>query len=409
MKKGKLKDLFPILAILFLGYLGFSLALPIFPPLFLDPVHPFFNGTTTPYMRNVLLGVLLAMYPMGQFIGCPLVGKLSDRFGRKKILLISIVAIIPTYIASALSITYHLPIILFLARFLCGLLEGNIVIAQAAMADLSEGSKEKSRYFGWGVAASSLAFVLGPLLGGKLSDPDLVSFFNFATPFWLAAIVFAFMFLYMALGFRETSTPSKEISLSPLKIFSSIYQGTKLPKLRPIYGMNLLLFIAIFFFFSFLPIFLVDKFAMDASTLSESVAYLSVPIAIAPFFEGQLSKRLSPAKATILSALILGLGMLILIPPASSYALLATLIPPGLAIAWALTYTAVMVSETVNSHMQGEALGVNQSLQVFAEAGTSIIGGFLAGQMASLPLIVGALFAFLGAGALVLGQRKRPS
>lgn len=398
----------PILLILFLGYVGFSISLPLFPPLMLEESHGFLTGSYSGFTRNVLLGLLLAMYPLGQFFGCPLIGRFSDRFGRKKVLLFSLGATIPTFIISAFAIHYSQVMLLFIARFFCGLFEGNVVIAQAAMADISETPKEKSRYFSWGVTASSLAFVIGPLLGGKLSDPTLVSFFSFSTPFTLSAIVVILTFIYMAFQFKETRNPSAETNIHPLLIFRSIYNGTKSEKIRPIYRNNFLIFIAIFFFFNFLPVFLVKKFDMNPSSLSEVEAYLSVPIAIAPFFEGKLSNKLSPITATISSALVLGLGTLILIPFSSKYALLATLIPPGFALAFALTYTTVLVSMRTEKESQGEALGINQSLQVFAEAFTAILGGFLAAKLASLPLIVSALFAFIGAGCYFIHRKKAP-
>ena len=104
-----MKRIFPVLVVLFLGYLGFSLALPLFPPLFLDPKHAFLPVETTTTMRRILLGILFAMYPLGQFVGAPLLGKFSDKYGRKPVLLISLILVIPAFIGSALSVLYILP------------------------------------------------------------------------------------------------------------------------------------------------------------------------------------------------------------------------------------------------------------------------------------------------------------
>lgn len=401
-----MRKMLPILAILFLGFAGYSMTLPLFPPLFLEEGYSFLSQDLSVFWRNTLLGFLLAMYPLGQFFGCPLIGRFSDRYGRKKILLLSLLLIIPTYVASALAIKYEWVIVLFVARFLCGLFEGDVVIAQAAMADLATDQKQKSRYFSLGVAASSLAFVIGPLIGGKLADPDLVSWFTMATPFWFAAGVFVVTFFYIRWQFEETAISSNEAEIGLKKIFLSIYNGTFEANVKKIYGMNILLFIGVLFFLNFLPVFLVKRFDMDASILSEVVAYLSVPIAIAPFFVGRLSKSLTPERATLLSALVLAVGAFIVIFPTSPYALIGTLIAPGIAIAWSFTFTAVMVSEKVAREKQGEALGINQSLQVATEAGTALVGGFLVGNTGARPIIASVIFSLIASFTLFRYIRK---
>lgn len=120
-----MKRVFPVLTVLFLGYLGYSLAIPLFPPLFLDPIHGFLPDGISQEARRILLGVLFAMYPLGQLVGAPLLGKLSDKYGRKPILLISLLIVIPAYLGSAFSVLFTFPTLLYISRFLSGLLEGN--------------------------------------------------------------------------------------------------------------------------------------------------------------------------------------------------------------------------------------------------------------------------------------------
>src|SRR3990167_4219205 len=137
----------PILIVLFLGYLGFSIVLPLFPHMFLDQHYPLLPFATSITIRQILLGLLFAMYPLGQFLGCPLLGKLSDKYGRKPIILISLLITIPAYISSALSISFSIPALLYISRFFCGLLEGNVTIAQASIADISEDKHTKAKNY----------------------------------------------------------------------------------------------------------------------------------------------------------------------------------------------------------------------------------------------------------------------
>ncbi|GAB5411917.1 MAG: MFS transporter [Chlamydiales bacterium] len=402
----KFKEIFPISAVVFLGYLGFSITFPLFPPLFLDPESAFFTDFHSPEWRNVFLGILLSMYPLGQLIGCPLVGKLSDHFGRKRVLLYSLAIIVPTYIGSAISVTYALPVLLFFSRFLSGMVEGNVVIAQAALSDITTSEKEKRKCFSWTLSLGSLAWVIGPFMGGKLSDPKLVSWFTYATPFWAAGITSFFTFFYILKSFPAARNTIKKGELKLTRIFRTLFSGFRIRSLRPILGINTLLYMAIFFFFSFLPVFLIQKFDYNASSLAEIMSYNSIPIALAPLVQARLFKNKTARYVFAFSSFLLAIGMVILLLPSSAYALYLTLIPPSLGIAWGLSFGALRVSESVTKEIQGEALGLNQSVQVLSEALSAVIGGQLAGLLIGLPLMVGAGFAFL-AGVMVLIRIRR--
>ncbi len=405
----QLKKILPITTLVFLGYLGFSITFPLFPPLFLDPESTFFSGQLSPEQRNIFLGVLLSMYPLGQLVGCPLIGKLSDHFGRKRILLYSLAAIIPTYIGSAIAVHYSLVPLLFLARFLGGIFEGNVTIAQASLADISGSEKEKRKGFGISLSMGSLGWVLGPYMGGKLSDSNLVSWFNYSTPFWAAAIISLLALFYIWRSFPVTPIKRAQEKLKISSVFFSLFKGFKIPHLRRILGVNTLLYMAIFFFFSFLPVFLVQKYGYDASSLAEIIAYNSIPIALAPLLQARLFKNMAIPKVMAFASFLLSAGMLFLLVPKSPYALLFTLIPPSFAIAWGLTHGALMVSENTEPEFQGEALGLNQSMQVFSEALSAIIGGQLAGLVMGLPLMVGAGFAALAGIFAMLTRLTRQS
>ncbi len=399
-----MKRIFPVLTVLFLGYLGFSLAIPLFPPLFLDPVHEFLPVETTKEMRRILLGILFGMYPLGQFVGAPLLGKLSDKFGRKPVLLISLVIVIPAFIGSALSIFYVLPGLLFASRFLSGLLEGNIVIAQAAIADISEDAKTKTKNFGWLVSLSSTAFFFGPLIGGKLADSTIVPWFHFDTPFWCAAVLTLIGFFIVYALFRETHPPDPEIEVSVKAITRSFSEGLKFKGLRTIYWANLFVFLAIFFFLNFFTAYLINKFHFSVALLGEVNAYLSIPFMIAPIFFGVFAKWWTTRQAMRLGALCLSISYLVFIIPQSPWALLATLIPLGFFQSMGFVFPAIMVSNALGKKYQGQALGTNQSIQVFAEASTALTGGFIMALGNTLPIYFGAGCAIIAALILFINS-----
>lgn len=169
------KRLLPLLLVNFIGTMGYSLIIP-----FLVFLVIRFGG------NELIYGVMGATYSIFQFIGAPILGRWSDQFGRRKILLLSqagtflawvlflvallvpVRALLKVSTATTGSFVLTLPlVVLFLARALDGLTGGNISVANAYMADISTDDNRKSN-FGKMAASSNLGFIVGPALAGVL-------------------------------------------------------------------------------------------------------------------------------------------------------------------------------------------------------------------------------------------------
>ncbi len=385
----------PIFLVLFLGYVGFSIVLPIFAPLLFNPDHGLLPHLPSEMMRSIVLGLLISMYPLGQVIGCPLLGRLSDLFGRRKILLISLAFIVPCYILSGLSLSHIHVSMLFISRFLIGLFEGNIVIATAAIADISETPDAKVKNFGWITTISSSGFIVGPLLGGKLIDSQIVSWFSFATPFYLSAVIVAITWACVYFMFKETLQSKHSRVFKPLHEIRKMYSALRYPHLKGVFFGNFNLYMAFFFFFAFFPVFLVRAFHFNPSMLAEIEAYLSLCICITPLFYKKLSKHFVPKQVTALSGLFFSLSLLVLCLTFSTKALVFALLIPSFCIASGFTYSNLTVSDLMPKEKQGEALGTNQAIVVLSECLSGLLGGFLSGLALKLPLLVGSLSALI--------------
>jgi len=143
------KRILPIIVIVFVDLLGLSIIIPLL-PLYAT------RFSATP----LVIGVLQATYPLMQFLGAPILGRLSDRFGRKPILVVSQIGTLAGFILLGFANTLWL---LFLSRIIDGLSGANISAAQAAIAD---STNEKTRTQGLGLvgAAFGLGFVFGPII-----------------------------------------------------------------------------------------------------------------------------------------------------------------------------------------------------------------------------------------------------
>src|SRR5580658_3259268 len=181
----RLKQLLPLYAVVFAGFAGYSLMITIFTPMIMSNHDLLLRADEPMGRRVILLGILLCLYPLGQFAGSPVLGTLSDRFGRKPVLMISLCVTTACYALIGIALYVRSIALLASASLLAGLAEANVVAAQSAIADVIA-PEERNRFFGYIYLSASSAYIVGPLVGGKLADPDLVSWFSDATPFWVS-------------------------------------------------------------------------------------------------------------------------------------------------------------------------------------------------------------------------------
>lgn len=399
-----LARLMPLYVVVFFGFLGYSIMLTLFTPLFMyaqDGIVP--HGASQEY-RVIILGLLIALFPLAQLAGAPFLGTLSDRFGRRPILLISLYFAPLCYALIAYSLSIHSLSLLMVACVIAGATQSNVVIAQCAIADIApEG--DRSRLFGYIYLSSSIAFIVGPLIGGKLADPSLVSWFSYATPFWIVCALLVFTLVWTQLSFTETKV-DKELKVSFSDAMTSLASVFTSHRLRMLYAINFLMSLSIFGFFRCYPMYIVNEFHADVSHLSEYIAWVSVPIILVNVgLVGYLSKHISLKLLTLGSSLFTGLTMLLITIPDSPNALWITLFLTSAGIALSLPTCATLLSLAASPHEQGKVMGNNQSLQVAAEAIAAVAGGLLASITVTLSLTIFGLLACATAALIVLNSR----
>jgi DHA1 family tetracycline resistance protein-like MFS transporter len=390
----------PLYVVVFIGFVGYSLMITVFTPLLLGDGGGLVSAQSSTSTRTLILGGLLALYPLAQFFGAPVLGSLSDRFGRRPVLLISLVASAVFYALMALALHLHSLALLAVACLLAGLAEANIAIAQSAIADIAPVAS-RGRLFGYVYLSSSLAYVIGPLVGGKVADPGVVGWFGPPTPFLAVAALPLATLAFTATAFRETHEPDPMAALGFGAAVRNVGAAFAGGGLRPVFAANFALYLAIFGFFRVYPMYLVDHFGMGISRESEFIAWVAVPIVLANLFlVGWLSRRIDPRRLTIRCGAVLAVCLAAVIVPHPEGALWVTLFACSLALAICLPSMATIVSDAVGPAEQGRALGTNQSLQVGAEGLSGLAGGGLAAISTALPLPVMGALALLGSALL---------
>jgi DHA1 family tetracycline resistance protein-like MFS transporter len=188
---------------IFIDFIGVGLVIPIFAPLFLSPTSTLFDSSVNLEVRSFILGLSLAVFPFFQFFGAPILGALSDKFGRKNILFLSILGTFLGYVLMVWGILQKDLYLIVLSRIIDGFTGGNISVATSAISDISD-PKDKVKNFGILGALFGVCFIIGPYLGGKLSDPSVSSMFNYSTPFLISAVLSFINLTLLALFFKET-------------------------------------------------------------------------------------------------------------------------------------------------------------------------------------------------------------
>jgi DHA1 family tetracycline resistance protein-like MFS transporter len=390
--------------IIFLDMLGFTLIIPILAPLLLDSTQ-LLPYTTSASTRAMLLGVLLSLYAIAQFIGAPMLGALSDRFGRKRLLVCSLFGSFLGYLALGFGIAYSHLWLIFLGRVVAGFTGGNISIALSAMADVSD-EKAKAKNFGLIGMAFGLGFIIGPFIGGKLADPMLVPWFDFATPLWFAAGLALMTVALCAILLPETCTIRRKTPVSALTGIRNIFKAFKLPDLRIMFIVIFLLAFGFNFVTQFFQVFLIQKFQYTQSQIGDIFAYAGLWIAVSQVaLTTPLSHRFKPHQVLPFFILLSAIAIGLLVLPDKAW--MIWIIMPFVLIGQGVTQpnATAVISNLSGEDSQGEIMGINQSIQSLGMAVPPLIAGMLVTLHRNLPIIIGAILTLAAGVVFVLFYR----
>ena len=397
---------------IFLDMLGVGILIPVIPVLFAKPTsaHYLLPAGTSPETGYLLLGILFALFSFGQFIAAPIIGQFSDKFGRKRLLAFAIFGTGCGHALFAAAIFMGNIPLLFAARLFSGIAGGNIVVAQAAIADVTAPS-DRSKNFGMIGAAFGLGFIFGPFIGGKLADPNIVPWFNAAVPFLFAAAL-SFVNVVLVYHFlKETNTHMKhDHSIDWGRSLKNIAHAFSLPKVRPLFVTSFLYQIGFTFYATFVSVFLLTRFNFTEGMLGNYFAFVGVWIVITQGVLTRFTSRWFSESQILQNSFIAGgLCMIAIVAVPRAEALYFIVPFFSAAIGLSNANLTALISRSAGPTIQGEVLGITGSVNALAMTIPPLIAGVVASYaQPSAPLLVAATIIII-AGLYFVNHIQRGS
>lgn len=386
MKKSSARSLPVVLLAIFLDLVSYSILIPILPQLLANPDSSYYllpHSIPTSY-GYILLGFLIAVFPIIQFFSTPILGELSDIHGRKKILIITLFGTCASLLVLGIGVVKGSLILLFISRVIGGIVGGNISVAQAAIADLTPPG-ERTKYFGFIGAAYGIGLIIGPVAGGLLSDGSLVSWFAAATPFWFAA---GLSFINIILVYLFMSETKPRFEDTPEKIAWSaaighIMRAYGMKRVRAIFLSNFFFQAGITFLATFFSVYLIARFSFNQVAVGYYIGYMGICLVLVqalvlPF----IAKRLDTVNMLRIALITGSAAIFAYYIPSTIVGLIVVGALVALTNGLSMAGLPALVSHRTPASVQGEILGINASVQALAQAVPPILAGFLAADIA---------------------------
>jgi DHA1 family tetracycline resistance protein-like MFS transporter len=376
------KSLILIFIFVFLDVLGFSLILPLLPY-----YAETFDATPT------VVGLLLGANALAQLIGAPIIGRLSDRYGRRPLLILSIGGTAVSFLMLGFARSLW---VLFASRILDGLLGGNVSLAQAYITDVTD---EENRARGLGLIGASfgLGFIFGPALGGALSTGG-----NYSLPAFAAAILATLNLLGVLLWLPESLPPEKrsQRASSPRSEFSAraLWEALHRPCVGPLLNVQLLYALAFTTFETMFSLFALKRLGLDARSTSFVLTYVGLlVVAVQGGGMGLLTKRFSEKQLIFGGSILLALTFLGWALTPAVWWLLVVLAPLSLASGAMRVSVNSALTKSVFPEEVGGALGLSAALGSLARIVSPVVGAFLLDNLSTAApgILASVLMLFL--------------
>lgn len=355
------KRLVTIFGIVFVDLLGFSLILPLL---------PYYAQTFG--ADAFITGLLVASYAVAQLVGAPLLGRMSDRFGRRPVLLISILGTLLGFLLLGFAGALW---VLFVSRVIDGLTGGNITVAQAYITDVTD-QKNRAKGLGMIGAAFGLGFIIGPAVGGALSG------FGYSIPAFAAAGLAAINLIAVFFFLPESLTDERRVALAaqkrPAFTFDALWQALNRPRVGPLLHTRFFYSLAFATFQSIFALYAQYRLGLNAQSTGYVLAYVGVlSVIVQGFAVGKISNRYPDKQVVFIASIVMGLALLAWAFAPNLVTVLFILAPMSFAGGILNTMLSSALTKAVYPEEIGGTLGLAASVESLTRVIAPTAGGFL--------------------------------
>lgn len=332
-------------------------------------------------------GLLFAIFSICQFASTPIIGRLSDKYGRRPLLLASIAGTAISFFMMAFAPS---AIFLFIARALDGLTAGNIPVAFAVISDTTK-PEERAKAFGLIGAAFSFGFIFGPAISAFTIG------WGSAMPFLIAGTVTVVAVLLTAFYLPETNKHIGEVQHGKLFDFKKMWHTLFDPQV----GLTFIITLIFYFAFACAIIYGFQPFTMHILNISTSdnaklfTLFGIVGLVAQTFLVQFFTKKFGMKKAFSLSILFTAVSFFIMYISRSLGLFVAASIILGVFNSVVQTLIPTILSQEVDAKSQGSIMGLNASYQSIGMIIGPIVGGAVASISVPMPFLVGTVFILL--------------
>ncbi|MCF6767356.1 MFS transporter [Thiotrichales bacterium 19S11-10] len=397
--------IFILMVTIAIDVMGLGLIFPIIPELVLDRHNELFLlSNTSMEVRYFYYGIIMAVWPLGMFLGSSILGRLSDIYGRKLLLIIALAGIAVSYFLSVLAILQMSLSLFILSRFAVGLFGGCFGLAQATIVDVSPREKI-TRNLSFVTLAASIGFIIGPgltTLIGQIYQGD--GTMQALLPCLAGGILTIINLISVCIFLKETRQvdPSERKLPNVIDMFFS-FRVMFIDRRVVVLAISFLLMQAAWgFYVQNFPLMLSAEFNLNQAQIGLSfvcaaLGYFVAILGILPILEKRFSVKGLVIVNGMLLTIILGLSALY---PSVLMEYIAFVLASVFEL---LFYSAILAwfSSKVEDHEQGQIMGGTVSVFGIAWAVNAILLGPLASMGVFLPIYI-AMVLFLVAGLIVI-------
>jgi DHA1 family tetracycline resistance protein-like MFS transporter len=354
------KKLISVILVVFIDLLGFSLILPLL---------PYYAATFG--ANGFVTGLLVASYAAMQFIAAPLLGRMSDRYGRRPILLVSIAGTSIGFLVLGFANALWM---LFASRIIDGLSGGNLSVAQAYISDVTD-PQDRAKGLGLVGAAFGLGFIIGPVSGGLLSQ------WGYAVPAFFAAALSLINLVLVYFWLPESLTPEKRAEMpgrGPAVNLNALLAALRRPFTGSLLITRFFFGLAFAIFQTIFALYALSRFHLTAAQTGYILTYVGVlSVVTQGFLVGRITRRVREDILIGVCVVVMALGLLGWALAPSVLFLLVIMAPTAVAGGLLNTILTSTLTKAVEPQEVGGILGISTSIESLTRVIAPILGGYL--------------------------------